>query len=45
MYFQRKCRLKFFLPYSPMLTQKTKMRNKKSKMENFEKQKKNVLEI
>ena len=39
MYFQRRCRLKFFLPYGPMLT-KTKKNRKKSKMQNFEKQQK-----
>ncbi len=45
MYFQRRCRLKFFLPYGPMLT-KTKKNRKKSKILHFEKQKKkNGLEI
>ncbi len=47
--FQRRCRLKFFLPYGPMLTKTKKKNHKKSKILNFEKpkkkKKKNDMEI
>ena len=38
-YFQRRCRLKFFLPYGSILTKTKKKNRKKSKTQNFEKKK------
>ncbi len=42
MHFQRRCRLKLFLPYGPMLTKtKTNVRNNNKKIK-FENQKKKM---